>query len=279
MANEEFIGLSALLDVNEEMEGFVPEADANAFAAPVPDGEYLGYVRFTSDDPDQRWLKKATQDKPGRPGGKMYLNTSVTVRLINTPGKQYDDREILMRNCMTLVGKNGTCGVQGLIQGLGAGDEIVGVNSHGALAKKLNDLIGDGEQLVGIRTRWEASIYDEEAQETIFGPVRGMRFFDKDANGNYLPDIKDPKSGQTARAFANISAWIPAANLTDGEEGAEETAPTTQTAPAVAPKPTAAAAPHPTAPQTHTTPATANAGGPPIPARAAGRPRAVATPR
>ncbi len=279
MANEEFIGLSALLDVNEEMEGFVPEADANAFAAPVPDGEYLAYVRFTSDDADKRWAKKVTRDKPNRPGGKTYLNTSVTARLINTPGNLYDGREINMMNCMTLVGKNGTCGVQGLIQGLGAGNEIVGVNSHGALAKKLNDLIGDGEQLVGIRTRWEASIYDEEADETIFGPVRGMRFFPEDGKGGHLPEIQDPKSGKVARAFANISAWIPAANLTDGEEGAEDTAPTTQTAPAAAPKPTAAAAPRPVAQQTQAAPATANAGGPPIPARAAGRPRAVATPR
>ncbi len=206
------------------------------------------------------------------------------MRLVNTPDGAFDGREINQMNCMTLVNKSGTCGVQALIQGLGQGDAIVGITSHGHLAKVLNDLIGAGEMLVGVRTRWEASIYDENADETIFGPIRGMKHFPPDGNGGYLAEIQDPKTLQMARAFANISGWVQPEVLAGKDAEVEDSKPAVQTAQQTAPKPAAtpqAPASRPVVPQQPTAPpsgqqqASQSQGGPPIPPRAA-RPRPAA---
>lgn len=267
-------GMQELMNAEDELSGFVPDADANAFSAPVPDGKYVGIVRPMFLEEPEKWFEK----KLTKADNDLYFNVPVKVTLVQTPGGEYDNREVNMMNCMTLVGARGTCGVQGLIQALGYGDAILTTRSHQALVKVLLSIIGTGEHLVGIETAWQASIYDKDKAETVFGPVRGMRNFPKDSAGNHIPEIQDPKTLQVARAYPEIRRWLTPESVAD-EQGEPEVPAQAQApvqAAQSAPKPNAAPAPRPQAPvapqPTQAAPQQAQAPaqqGPPVPARAA----------
>src|SRR5271165_184937 len=63
MPSEEFVSLAELEAVEnaEVLEGFNPEADANATVPPVPKGDYLCIVYHREDDSTKQWKRSLTK--------------------------------------------------------------------------------------------------------------------------------------------------------------------------------------------------------------------------
>src|ERR1043166_2570667 len=135
-----------------ELEGFNPEADANAILPPIPAGKYLLNVKHLENE-DGVWEEKESEKT-----GTKYLNTTLVVTVAENPfnAKETWGRTFRVNNVMTMVMENtGTSGVQAVLQGLGKQAELANgpqtATRHAVLLSKSLQ----SEPLVGAEVEWE----------------------------------------------------------------------------------------------------------------------------
>lgn len=296
MPEAEYLSLAELdLLEQQELEGFRPEADANASLPPIPAGNYQARVTFANESaPDQIWIKK---QQDASKGGKVFYMTELRIETSGN-GEETDGR-VMRFYASTLVMKgSGTTSIQQVLQPLGFGEALMTrTKTARTQIELLNEALEGGQALIGVKVDWEAQVYDKEQDKTTFGPVRGMKRFPLDANGQHSPVIfKDLKGNEAPdaagvnarnfiRGFMSLDglAGTVAAQAVESDEPEEQVAdePATEV-PVVAAKPavrstqmgTAPSAPRPPA----AAPAVPQAQTPPRPAvrpTAAGRPSPV----
>lgn len=295
MPEAEYLSLAELdLLEQQELEGFRPEADANASLPPIPAGNYQARVTFANESaPDQIWIKK---QQDASKGGKVFYMTELRIETSGN-GEETDGR-VMRFYASTLVMKgSGTTSIQQVLQPLGFGEALMTrTKTARTQIELLNEALEGGQALIGVKVDWEAQVYDKEQDKTTFGPVRGMKRFPIDANGVHSPVIfKDLKgneapdaAGVNARNFIRgfmsldglagmVAAQAVESDEAEGEQVADEPAtevPVVKAAALVARPAVAPSAPRPAA----TAPAPQQAQGAPRPAvrpTAAGRPSPV----
>lgn len=185
---EEFVSLAELeLLEEQELAGFNPEADANAGLPPLPAGDYIARVYYTSADPDKIWAPKMSRKN------KPYYGASVTLETVSNKDPMTDGRKFT-HNAMTLVTQGGTTSCQALLQALGFGEQLMrSPKTAKAQIKLLNDALSGDAALVGVALEWEARFSVEKKDGSgdyeELKRVRGMKKFDKDANGDPIPFV------------------------------------------------------------------------------------------
>lgn len=197
MPEAEYLSLAELeLLEQQELEGFRPEADANASLPPIPAGNYQARVTYANDnEPDKIWVKK---QQDASKGGKTYYMTQLRLETVGNGG-EFDGRTMSFYASTLVFKGSGTTSIQQVLQPLGFGEQLMTrTRTVKTQIDLLNEALEGGQALVGIKVDWEAQVYDKEKDETTFGPIRGMKKFPLDANGNPAPEIfKDLKGRET----------------------------------------------------------------------------------
>jgi hypothetical protein len=273
MAEAEYLSLAELdLLEQQELEGFRPEMDANASLPPIPAGKYQAKISFANESIDERWEKK-NKDRNDRP---ITLRYQTVVRVETSGNGDEFDGRVMMFYPSTLVMKgSGTTSIQQILQPLGFGEALLTrTRTARTQIELMNDALEGEQALIGVNVDWEAQVYDKESEKTTFGPVRGMKRFPKDANGNHVPIIfKDLKGNEAPdaagvnarnfiRGFMSLDALAGAGHVVAEvdevqEQGVEE--PVEETPVVVAPKPAVRSTVPAVAPSAPRPPATAPA--------------------
>lgn len=218
MAEPVFVTFENLEELDAHLLDINLEADANALLPPPPKGIYLVTAEFSSADPEKRWIQKEGKSKTFRDG---FLMCGVTFTIVEHPSypKEYAGRKFF-DYVFTMVGPNKTTKVMGLLQATSTYDLLKSqqnAKTHKAQKIALEDALASTPQL-GVYIDWEASIFDKTKNETVFGPVRGMGSFPRDAEGNYLPYAIDPKFGEVP-ARAVVKRYCNASKVGDVATG------------------------------------------------------------
>jgi hypothetical protein len=211
MAEQEYLSIADLELLEQmELEGFRPEADANASLPPIPAGNYQARVTYANEsEPDKIWMPKQQDvDK----GGKKYHAAMLRIETVGN-GAEFDGR-VMQFFASTLVFKgSGTTSIQQVLQPLGFGERLMTMTKTARTQiELLNEALEGGQALIGVKVDWEAQVYDKEADETTFGPVRGMKRFPLDANGQHCPvlfkDLKGNKSSEGVQARNVVRGFL-----------------------------------------------------------------------
>jgi len=198
MAEQEYLSIAELeLLEQQELEGFRPEADANASLPPIPAGNYQAKITYANEnEPDKIWVKK-DKNKQGVPITPYYM-AELRLETVGN-GEEFDGRTLRFWASTMVMKGSGTTSIQSVLQPLGFGPQLLTMTKTARTQIALmNEALEGGQGLIGVKVDWEAQAYDKEKDETVFGPVRGMKKFPKDANGVHVPEIfKDLKGRET----------------------------------------------------------------------------------
>lgn len=261
----EYVSMLNLQEDTEELLHFNPEADANAALPPIPAGTYPFVARFTEDDPE----KRVTVAVWGKDMQKTFVS-SITLTLYATEGGAYDNRTVRHQVSTYTMERSGTNSMQGLLQGLGHGEQLKSCRTRAALVLLLNEALGgDGTAGDGVVIDWEATEQLDEEERAAYKakgkkPWRkqGMRNFPKDSTGQPVPEVDH--DGETCRAYNVVLRFVTKSEPGTGNAG-------TGGAAMEAPQPVAAARPtvrQPQAPSAAPSAPQQVQQGPPVPASA-----------
>lgn len=195
-----YASLAELEADQDELVGYRPGADANAFLPPLIHGDYEAVVVFDIADPAKRWKEDTTTKGELR----KYLSTSVKITTDGNADAANDGREFT-HYMNTLVRRGGTTGIQACMQGCGVLQaDLDASKTRGAQALLCNRVLDGGNSAVTVEIDWEASHYDAnwvnpETQETEgkeYFRLRGMDRFPRAVEGEPEYD-KALVSGET----------------------------------------------------------------------------------
>jgi len=242
----EFLSLTELEGMEDEvLEGFNPEADANALPPPVQPGTYLVKLRHMQEDESMYWESKKTRLGSKMPN-KPYFTTTLIGEVLDNPVNHADavGRSLIINNVMTLVQPRGTSGVQAVLQALGKGPELMnGLQTASRHARLLSQALAE-EPMVGVVWDWEADWYVDG--EDLHERKRGAKHFTKGEDGKYSTALEIDGLQANVRGF--VRRYVTADSLLNkkqvGDKVEEAEAPKSAPAPA-AKAPTPAPAPAP----------------------------------
>lgn len=271
MADEkEYLPVSMLnLEADtDEITGYNPEADANAMLPPVPAGRYSVLVSFAEADEEKRFVKAIWGAGANQ---QSVVYTSVVCKIYGGDDSVNDRTVGAMISSYT---SRGTNSIQGVIQALGYGEQLRGQpKTRTALVMTLSEALMS-EAHAEIDIDWEVTekLNDEEreamkAEGKKPWRKQGMTRFEKDTEGNYIPEME--YKGVTCRAYNIVDRWVTVGSGQPAGATQQQQPAAAAPTPAQAPKSAAGANAAPTAARpAQAAQQTQAAGGPPVPAGA-----------
>jgi hypothetical protein len=152
----EFIDLSNL-DLEEEQEGFDPDADAFALPPPMDDGVYIGRVVFAAKEADKRWERKHDKNN----SDQWWLETQLMCVVEDEENKFHGRYAFDRRFVNTKLDRNNTTRIAGVLRALG----LRPPSGHAAQAKALTDAIDAGTELAEIPHRLGGAALGQGCEE------------------------------------------------------------------------------------------------------------------
>jgi hypothetical protein len=171
----QFLSLAQLESDADELVGFRPNVDANAFLPPIVHTEYEGLLRFDDEhqDPDKRW----TEDTSRKGEPKKYFKTMLQFVTDGNADESVNGRDFAVF-ASTLVRRGGTTSAQAALQGCGVSSQEIAMNStRGAQAKLINKYCDGGGTAVTVEIDWEASYFDTDWVNPETGEKEGKEYY------------------------------------------------------------------------------------------------------
>lgn len=192
---------------DDVLEGFDPNANQFAAPPPVKAGLYTASLSFATDEAEKRWFPIAyNAEKYPAKAGKTYSKTRLIGTLIQ-PGGEFDGRRVQDPFCSTgIFGNQSTSKVASLIHLFGRGEDLNNVRTDGDLRSLFEECLA-AEPQVRVVTDFEWT----GSKEGGYQIIRGKANFPVDENGNIIPVLKDPATGEDIAGYAVIVKYLAAA--------------------------------------------------------------------
>ena len=239
----EYLGLADLARYEEELVGFVPEADANARLPLPPKATYMCKWTHREKDPQKLWIPKIPTK-----GGATYLQTDLIGEIIENPMNppEWVGRKINHRVSTQVMGNSGTTTAQMFLQGVGLQDKLLNAPRTNASQAMLVSEALMSEPAAACDADWRYSKWDDVKKENVY-ELRGMRNFPKDDDGKPTHIISHPTLGEIF-GWLEVRRFVPPAELAktaakSAAKGPDEAPAIPADAPAAPAAPTTPAAP------------------------------------
>lgn len=238
---KETLSLADLAQYEQELVGYLPEADANASVPPPPKGEYVLKLTFRDKEPEKQWIPKVS-NKTTVTHLMTYIECEIVDNPLNPP--EFVGRKIRHQVGTWVMPQTGTTSIQAVVQAAGYGVKLLNApKTNVRLATVLSEVL-NAESLVIGDLDWEINKYDKEKAETVF-VLRGMNSFPFDPEDpeakkkNKRTNVYIHKEFGELRGFAVINRFKPLSAAK----------PNTPTATAAGPDKPAVIPPRPVAPR------------------------------